>query len=343
MRSIKIISPGLLTLVEDSGRYGFQQYGVPVSGVMDSYSHRISNILVGNEELEAVLEITMMGPTIEFSYKGVIAITGGDLSPALNGAPLPMWESIPVKEGDRLAFAGLKAGCRSYIAFSGGIDVPMVMGSKSTYTRGKIGGLEGRALKNGDILKIGESKENLSSLYGRKVPSEYLPDYPNFIELRVIIGPQDDHFTPEGMNAFLTEQYDVTNECDRMGYRLNGKKIEHVESGDIISDGIAMGAVQAPGHGQPIIMLADRQTTGGYTKIANVIFVDLPKISQAKPGDKIRFKKITVHEAHKLLHEIEDQILIIKNACLSREVISARLLRLKIEGKSYDVKVEEIK
>ena len=290
MGSIKIISPGLLTLVEDSGRYGYQQYGVPVSGVMDTFSHRVSNILVGNDELEAVLEVTMMGPHIEFSDQMVIAVTGGNLSPELNGAAIPMWESILVQKGDQLTFRGLKSGCRSYIAFSGGISVPDIMGSKSTYTRGNIGGYEGRALKTGDVLEIGTPRENLNKLSGRKTPAEFIPVYPNTIELKVTIGPQDDCFTPEGMQTFLSSIYDVTNEFDRMGYRLSGEKIQHVEGGDIISDGIAMGAVQVPGHGQPIIMLADRQTTGGYTKIANVIWTDLPKIAQAKPGDKIRFE-----------------------------------------------------
>ena len=343
MGSVKVINPGLLTLIEDSGRHGYQQYGVPVSGVMDSFSHRVSNILVGNHELEAVLEVTMMGPQLEFMDQMAIAITGGDLSPAVNGRTVPMWESIVINKGDRLSFQGLKSGCRSYIAFSGGINVPEVMGSKSTYTRGKIGGIEGRALKAGDILEIGTPTESPASLGGRKTPPEFIPEYSTTMELRVTLGPQEDCFTADGINTFLSEFYEVTNECDRMGYRLKGKNIEHVKGGDIISDGIAMGAVQVPGHGQPIIMLADRQTTGGYTKIANVIWADLPKVAQAKPGDKIKFVKVTVPEAQQLLREMEDRISAIKKACVSREVVSTRLLRLKIDGKTYEVKVEELK
>jgi antagonist of KipI len=343
MASIKIVNPGLFTLVEDSGRYGYQQYGVPVSGVMDTFSHRISNILVGNDESEAVLEVTMMGPHIEFSSQTVIAVTGGNLSPELNGVAIPMWESVLVQKGDRLTFRGLKSGCRSYIAFSGGINVPRVMESKSTYTRGNIGGYEGRALKSGDVLEIGPPAESLPKLSGRKVPREFIPVYPGTIELRVTMGPQDDHFTPEGIQTFLSGTYDVTNEFDRMGYRLAGEKITHVKGGDIISDGIAMGAVQVPGHGQPIIMLADRQTTGGYTKIANVIWADLPKIAQAKPGDKIRFSKVSVLKAQQLLREMEERVLSIRKACSAQRVVSARLLRLKIDGKCYEVKVEEIK
>jgi len=343
MGSVKIINPGLLTLVEDSGRHGYQQYGVPVSGVMDTFSHRVSNILVGNNELEAVLEVTMIGPQIEFSDQTAIAITGGDLSPAVNGTAVPMWESLLVNKGDRLSFQGLKSGCRSYIAFSGGIKVPGVMGSKSTYTRGKIGGFKGRALKAGDMLEIGPSSEGPARLGGRKTPPEYIPGFPTTLELRVTLGPQEDYFTAEGMQTFLSGLYEVSNECDRMGYRLNGEKIRHIKSGDIISDGIAMGAVQVPGHGQPIIMLADRQTTGGYTKIANVIWADLPKIAQAKPGDKIRFAKVTVLEAQRLIHEMEDKISAVKKACASREAVSTKLLRLNIDGKSYEVKVEEMK
>ena len=193
------------------------------------------------------------------------------------------------------------------------------------------------------MLEIGTPRENLNKLSGRKTPAEFIPVYPNTIELKVTIGPQDDCFTPEGMQTFLSSIYDVTNEFDRMGYRLSGEKIQHVEGGDIISDGIAMGAVQVPGHGQPIIMLADRQTTGGYTKIANVIWTDLPKIAQAKPGDKIRFEKVTVLEAQQLICEMEEKISTIKKACVPRGVIFSRLLRLRINGKSYDVRVEEIK
>jgi len=288
------------------------------------------------------VEVTMLGPQIEFLDDTVIAVTGGDLSPAVNGAAIPIWESIPVQKGDQLTLQGLKTGARSYIAFSGGINVPIVMGSKSTYTRGNIGGRQGRALKTGDILEIGEPQENLCQLKGRKIPPRYIPVYPNTVEARVITGPQDDCFTSAGMETFLSGQYVVTNECDRMGYRLDGQKIEHIKGGDIISDGIAMGAVQVPSHGQPIIMMADRQTTGGYTKIANVISVDLPKIAQAKPGDKIKFTKVTIHQAQQLLRGMEDIISDIKKSCVSSKIISTRLLQLRIDGKCFDVKIEEI-
>ncbi|MCC5910400.1 MAG: biotin-dependent carboxyltransferase family protein [Clostridiaceae bacterium] len=339
---IKVFKSGLLTLIQDKGRKGYQQYGVPVSGVMDDFSYRIANVLVGNHEGEAVIESTLVGPGIEFLEEGVMAITGGNLSPEINGKPIPMWKSIFVKPGDRLNFKAIKTGCRSYIAFAGGIDVPKIMGSRATYTRGNIGGYEGRALKSGDMIHIGEADKPLRELVGNWIHQE-IYSYSNTVEARVVPGPQEDAFTDEGIHTFYNSEYAVTNECDRMGYRLTGDKIQHQDGGDIISDGIAMGAIQIPGHGMPIIMMADRQTTGGYTKIANVIAVDLPKIAQAKPGDKIVFKKVSIEEAHSLLKEVEEKISNLKQQCISRKVIKTREFNLKINGKAYAVSVDEIK
>lgn len=343
MGEIRIKNPGLLTLIQDNGRYGYQQFGVPVSGVMDSFSHRVANILVGNNENEALLEVTILGPEVEFMNDSLIAITGGDLSPVLNGNLIPMWESICVRKGDTLGFGQVKNGCRSYIAFAGGIQVEKVMGSRSTYAKAKIGGLHGGNLKSGDILKIGDLEDNLTFTKYRKLPDKYIPTYSNSIEVRVILGPQDDYFTEKGLDKFLSTEYKVTNECDRMGYRLEGEVIEHVNSGDIISDGINFGAIQVPSHGQPIIMMADRQTAGGYTKIANVISIDLPKIGQAKPGDCIRFKKVTIHEAQRILKETEECISIIKKSCIYENVAKTSEILLRINGKEYNVKVEELR
>ncbi|MBU5269200.1 biotin-dependent carboxyltransferase family protein [Clostridium cochlearium] len=340
MGEIKIKKPGLLTLIQDSGRYGYQQYGVPVSGAMDSFSHRMANILVGNNENEAVLEATVLGPEIEFTNDSLIAVTGGDLSPALNGEAIAMWESLQVKTGDVLSFSGIKRGCRSYIAFAGGIKVENVMGSKSTYVKAKIGGLHGESLKAGDIIKIGDLN-NISIKY-RKLPDKYIPNYSSVSEVRVVLGPQDDYFTEKGLDKFLSTEYKVTNECDRMGYRLEGEVIEHIDSGDIISDGINFGAIQIPSHGQPIIMMSDRQTAGGYTKIANVISIDLPKIAQLKPGDIIKFKKVSIYEAQKLLKEMEENINTIKEICDKEHVVKTSQLKLKVNGKDYNVKVEEV-
>ncbi|WP_315118912.1 biotin-dependent carboxyltransferase family protein [uncultured Clostridium sp.] len=342
MGEIKIKNHGLLTLIQDNGRYGYQQFGVPVSGVMDSFSHRIANILLGNNENEALLEATILGPEIEFMDDSLIAITGGDLDPVLNGEPISMWESVYVKKGDILAFNGIKNGCRSYIGFAGGIQVEKVMGSRSTYVKAKIGGLHGKSLKSGDVFKIGDLKEGLTSIEYRKLPDEYIPTYPKDFEVRVVLGPQDDYFTQKGLDKFLSTAYKVTNECDRMGYRLEGEAIEHINGGDIISDGINFGAIQIPSHGQPIIMMVDRQTIGGYTKIANVISIDLPKIAQAKPGDSIRFKKISIYEAQELLKKMEESITTIKKTCINKNIVKTSKLLLKVSGEEYNVKVEEL-
>lgn len=339
MGIIKIIDPGFLTTVQDKGRYGYQQFGVPVSGVMDDFAYRVANILVENDELQAVLEATIVGPKVEFESQEIISITGGNLSPRINGNEIPMWRSLKVNKGDVLSFAGGKSGCRSYIAFSGGIDVPTIMGSKSTYIKGKIGGYKGRKLKFEDRLNIKKSGKIFKS---RIMPNKYIPKYTNKINVHIILGPQDEYFTNKGIETFLSNQYTITNECDRMGIRLNGPQIEHVSGADIISDGIEFGAIQIPGHGKPIIMMADRQTTGGYTKVANVISTDLYKIAQAKPGDKVKFQKISIKEAQDILQDKEEKIVSIKKECSHRKIISSKKYILKINGVSYNVKVDEI-
>ncbi len=346
MGQIRILNPGLMTTVQDLGRYGFQQYGVSASGAMDQFSARLANILVGNDEHEGILEVTIMGPKIEFLNSEVIAITGGDLQPLINNKPINMNHSILVNSGDFLSFKGLKSGCRSYIAFAGGIDVPIIMGSKSTFLRAKLGGYEGRVLNPGDLLQICKPRASVSDLVGRKIEDGICDYSSKIVELRVVLGPQDDYFTKEGLETFFTSEYTVTNNCDRMGYTLEGQKIQHKDGADIISDGISMGAIQVPSKGTPIIMMADRQTTGGYTKIANVITVDLPKVAQAKPGDKIVFKKSSLEESHLLINKLEDKIVEIKkhlNTPKNVEVLNTRNFYLKVNGNPYNVKVEEIK
>jgi len=310
MQTFEVIQPGPLTTIQDLGRYGYQQYGVPPSGAMDNYAFRIGNLLVGNDEMAASLEITLFGNQLRMLQDTVIAVTGADLVPALNGDFLPRWESIPVRRGDIISFTGLKSGCRAYLSVTGGINVPKVMSSASTYTRARIGGLDGRALRKGDILLTFES---IPALSGARVPSEYIPKYGCQIELRVILGPQDNYFTEDGINTFLQSDYTVSAKADRMGYCLEGPPIQHRTTADIISDGIPLGAVQVPGDGLPIILLVDRQTTGGYTKVATVISVDIPKLAQAKPDDKVRFQQINQDEAQIALQEYEQQIQTIRH------------------------------
>lgn len=297
--SITVLNPGLLTTVQDFGRVGYQQFGVSVSGVMDPRSTTIANILVGNEDGEAVLECTMMGPQLQFDRANCIAITGGDLGPTLDGQPIPSYRAIQVQAGQVLRFTAPRTGCRAFVAFAGGLDIPVVMGSRSTYMKAKIGGLQGRKLEKGDVIGFRAPKESLKNLNMRYIAPEFIPraEY----TLRVILGPQDDAFTQAGLSTFLGQTYTVTPEFDRMGCRLEGPVIEHKESGDIISDGIAFGAIQVPSAGKPIIMLGDRQTTGGYTKIASVISVDFRILAQLKTGDKVRFEKVSVQFAQEAL------------------------------------------
>lgn len=349
MTTLKVIKSGLLTTVQDTGRTGYQQYGVPVSGVMDHYAHAVANLLVGNTISESVLEVTMMGPKLEFQGSAILAVTGGDLQPQLNGIPVPMWKSFAVNKVDILSFKGMKSGCRAYLAFLGGIQVPQVLGSSSTYTRASIGGYQGRRLQPGDVLELGQSPK-----YGDQGPlksaESYSMDYPSQIILRVVEGPQDDAFTKEGKDTFYGESYRVTNESDRMGFRLEGPEIQHVEKPDIISDGIAMGAIQVPGHGCPIVMMADRQTAGGYTKIVNVITADLPKIAQAKPGDEIRFQRVTVEEAQQKYRAMIDQLISIHEQLWGKSpepiqppahVGKKRQFTITVNGNEYNVLVEE--
>ena len=291
MFSIKVLKPGLCTTVQDIGRIGYQQYGIPVSGVMDEFAYRVGNILVEADENNAVLEIPYLGPTLEFDFEITIAITGANLNPKINGQDVAMWKTINIKKGDILSFSSIKSGARAYLAFSGEIDVPFVNGSKSTLLKSKLGGFEGRQLKIGDILKI----KNPKTLSKRnKLNSKYIPEYLSSENIRVVLGPQDDYFTEKGIEAFFNNEYEITKEADRMGMRLEGEVIEHKNKADIISDAAVFGSIQVPGNGKPIILLADRQTTGGYTKIATVIKADLPKLAQMLSGNKIRFKKLAL-------------------------------------------------
>jgi antagonist of KipI len=301
MPGIIIESPGLLTTVQDQGRFGYQRYGMPVSGAMDTFSLHLANALVGNKANEACLETTFTGPEIVFKDPGVIAITGADMNPIKNGKPVLLYKTIEVNRGDRLSFTGLRNGCRSYIAFAGGINVPVVMGSRSTYLRGKIGGHEGRSLKAGDELILGEATGKVKL---KEIPREKIPRYRSSQTIQIIPGPEVRRFELEGIRHFLTCEYKVTDQSDRMGYRLFGREIEQLlAKADIISAGVTFGTVQIPGNGQPIILMADRQTTGGYTRIANAISFDLTLLAQLKPGDRIRFREISLEKAQELFIE----------------------------------------
>lgn len=294
-----------MTTVQDQGRYGFQDRGVPVSGAMDQAAYRLGNLLVGNLRNDASLEITVGGFAAEFLTDTWFSVTGAEQEARLNKQIIPTWSAHQGAKGDVLSLDFGRKVVRWYVAVAGGMDVPLVMGSRSTYLRGGFGGLEGRALRKGDVLEAGPPMGPgiLSSL-----PSELIPNYSHEPLLRVVLGPQDDEITEEGLATFLTAEYSVTQRSDRMGCLLEGPLIKHKKGPDIISDATAFGSIQVPGSGQPIILMADRQTIGGYVKIATVATVDLPLIAQALPGNLVRFKAIKIEEAQELLIEREKRI-----------------------------------
>ena len=337
MGVIEVIDPGVLTTVQDLGRYGHMRHGVPVSGAMDPFALRVANFLVWNPEGEAGLEITVTGPTLRFLSDSLIALTGADLEPTLDGNAAPMWESILVRQASTLSFQGLREGSRAYLALAGGIDVPRIMGSKSTFLQAQLGGLEGRALRSGDML-LTPLPSPPYELASRRPPRGLIPSYGHQHTLRVVTGPQDDAFTNKGLETFLSSSYTITPQSDRMGYRLEGPKIEHKASSDIISDGIPFGAIQVAGDGLPIVLMADRGTSGGYTKIATVVSVDLSDLAQGMPGDEVRFKAINIQQAHEALRQQELAISRLKELMATPGEI--RNFRMRLDGVVYDVSIE---
>jgi antagonist of KipI len=303
---IEILSGGILSTVQDQGRYGYREYGVPISGAMDRYALRVANILVGNEGDAAGIEATFYGLKLRSFIDTRIAITGGDLSPQINDQPVPMWASIRLPKDGVLSFRRLRSGFRAYVAVQGGIDIPTLMNSRSTMAKAAFGGTGG-ALKSGDRLKIGKNWAR-TKLERRTLPDRFIPKYSTQNELRVVPGPQADYFSPETVEVFFGSEYTITPQSDRQGYRLTGPALRHIRSYNVITEAVWPGVVQVPGDGFPILLLADAQTTGGYPKIGSVISVDLDKLGQAKPSDKIRFKSVSLERSLELLREQEDQV-----------------------------------
>lgn len=294
---IIIRSAGMLATIQDLGRIGFQKSGIAVSGALDGRSLSVANILAGNPAGEAGIEMTLMGATFEFTAANVVALAGADMGATLNGAPAPRYAAFPVKAGDVLALGMAVSGCRAYIAFAGGLNVPSVMGSKSTNLKCGIGGVQGRQLKEGDAVPFSAPKETLPNMERRRAPAEDFSGAATV--LRAVPGPQDGHFAAGGLKAFFAASYAVTARADRMGCVLDGPPVPSESKTDIISDGIPLGGVQISSDGKPIVMLADRQTTGGYAKIATVASVDLPLLAQRKPGDAVTFKKVSIGAAQR--------------------------------------------
>ncbi|MFO7750786.1 MAG: biotin-dependent carboxyltransferase family protein [Desulfobacteraceae bacterium] len=295
MKAFKIVESGPFTTVQDRGRYGFQRFGVPPCGSLDSFAADMANLLVGNLENEALLEFTFSGGLLEVLCPADIALAGADMEAAINDRRVDNWCSFRVLPGDRIRLNRVTTGCRTYLAVTGGIDVPLVMGSRSCYTGAKFGGFKGRPLAAGDLLERGE-KTLLDR--PRALPGEYIPRYGSDIVLRAIPGPQEEFFD-QGMETFFTSRFTVSDRANRMGYRLQGDPVRQKPGmpKSIISEPSLPGGVQIPEDGQPIILLSE-QTVGGYSKIATVISADIPKIAQAKPGERIFFQRISLDRAH---------------------------------------------
>ncbi len=351
--SIKVINGGLMTTVQDQGRYGMQAGGMQVSGCMDNLAARIANELVGNAANCAVLETTYLGPELEFTEKSLVAVAGGEPDVQLAGKAVSAYKAIIVQPGQHLKVNAQKKGMRAYIAVAGGLDVPEVLGSRSTNLKLKIGGVAGGKIQPGDEIPVGTPGEYaVAALAGKKALRQDAVGFGSgqseILEIRAVAGPQEDYFSPEEYERLQQEIYTVSNESDRMGYRLEGRPVEKTRQQDLITDGIVFGSVQIPPNGQPIIMLADHQTTGGYPKIATVATVDLPKLAQAMPGTKLQFKIITVQEAQRLLREqhekLNNLLTDIRNTGenVQQYGSKAKEYNLKINGQSFHVVVEPI-
>ena len=301
---IKVISPGVLTTVQDTGRFGHQAAGIPEAGAMDRASLRLANALLGNPEDAAALELTIFGGTFEFDGKGTIALTGADMRPFLNGNRMSMNTAVPVKAGDRLELGVASRGMRAYLAVSGGIDVPVVLGSRSTDLKSRLGGLEGRKLRAGDVLENGsrpQAAAELAEVQGtpcepvlQRLAKATSPE--GVTQIRFLFGPQDAMFAEDAKKTFTDSIYTLSAACDRMGYRLEGAAVPSLNGTDILSEGICFGSIQVPANGQPIVMMADHQTTGGYAKIGTVLSEDLPLLAQLGPGKRIHFVPVTLEE-----------------------------------------------
>ncbi len=290
-------TPGLLTTIQDSGRSGFAAQGVPVGGAADAWAAQVANLLAGNPPGAASLEMTLTGPALRVLRDVTVAVCGANLSPFVDDKPLPMWRTARLGAGQTLRFARRESGARAYLAVAGGLSVPRVLGSRSTLLRAGWGGLGGRALRSGDVLEA-DAAPGLLPPAGRGLRPADIPRYPALVALRVVLGPQDDLFSDSARHAFLTAQYEVTAQSDRMGLRLQGPPLETLagDAGALASEGVAFGCVQVAGS-QPVLLMVDCQTTGGYPVMGVVIRADLSQAAQCVPGTMAVFQAVSLEEA----------------------------------------------
>lgn len=306
--TIEVIKPGLSTSVQDAGRPGYYNIGIPLSGALDQYTLRAANLLVGNEPGAAALEATLLAPELVCRAPAVVAVTGAEATPKVNGEPRPRNESFAVRAGDRLTFDFMKVGARIYIAVAGGIDVPPVLGSRSTYALGALGGFSGRKLAAGDVVPIGKAKSG--ARVGRAIPKELVPTYPKSLELRVLPGLYFHRLTEESAKSFFEDTWTVAPEADRIGYRYRkGRALSFRERkqpfgagsdpSNIVDAGYPYGSIQVPGGLEPIILHRDAVSGGGYAMIGTVISADMDRIAQMQPNNLARFVQVDMEEALK--------------------------------------------
>ena len=311
-----IRKPGVLTTVQDGGRFGHQASGFSTNGAMDSLALNKANLLLDNSPNDPALEFVLAGPKLRFTTNTIFSLSGADFHAKLNDAPVERYRAIFAKRGSILEMSAPIEGTYGYLAVAGGgVLVPKIMGSSSTNLKCNFGGFKGRKLKIGDYVETTTTKTDFIPYYeSRKIENddEFYGFGKETIEIRVVLGPQDEMFSATGIATFFGNSYKMTGKCDRMGYRLAGPVVETKAGSDIISEGISLGAIQIPNDGNPIVMMADRQTTGGYAKIANVASVDLPKLTQRSQGKQVHFSPIGVEEAQQLLFERREMFINLK-------------------------------
>jgi antagonist of KipI len=315
MSLIEVRAPGLLTTVQDLGREGFGPMGVSASGAADPVALRIGNRLVGNAEGAAGLEMTLLGGTFFFREATVVALTGADFAPTLDNAPVQTWSAVDIRAGQTLQMGPTRTGARCYLCVRGGIDVKRFLGSASTHLLSGLGGFEGRALRRGDVLKVGRASEGFRTFRKRNLARRALEKLAPRKVLHVTAGPQSDWFSAETRKMFYAGTYRVAEDSNRMGLRLEGAAIASAIGGEMISEGVSLGAVQITAGGLPIILFVEQQTTGGYPKIANVISADLSSLGQLRPRDEIRFELVEMETARVLLVE-QEKLLVSKELIL---------------------------
>ncbi|TDF41542.1 biotin-dependent carboxyltransferase [Alteromonadaceae bacterium M269] len=293
-----------LALIQDQGRYGCYDYGITTGGAMDRDSHDMANLLVDNSETAATLELSMATIVFEASKPMLLCLCGAESDLTVNGQSVPMWQSFAVKAGDSIEIKAPTKGCRAYLAVNGGIDTNLFLNSRSTVVREGIGGFEGISIKFGDVLPVASevTEAELSSRAHKSCDEQYMPHFQTEVDLRVVWGYQHQQFSDVQKQLFFSSAYEVTNQSDRMGYRLSGQPVI-CDSYKLASEGICLGAIQIPADGQPIILMRDRQTIGGYPKIGAILSIDLNQLSQLTAGGIVRFTPITVEDSHNALHK----------------------------------------